>query len=403
MPIRDFFLYKIISNRKLSLIFWFVLCLLGVWQGFRENGLNNYFIYKNVFFHTLHHQNLYVAYPSEYNDINLYGPFFSIVMAPFAWLPDKIGIIAWAFANAAFLLFAISKLPLSNKWQAVLLFLCCHELMICSESVQINPLICGCILLGFAYTEKQKEQYALLFIMAAGFIKIYGFVGLVFLVFSKRQFQFLIWAVIWGVVFFFSPMIIGSFSFLLSSYEGWFETLRIKNAKNILLDGTAIYQNVSVPGMIRRIFYLPQLNDLYILVPAVILFFSQLIYHKKYRDPGFRLYILCSVLIATVIFSSGAESSTYIIAIPGMCIWYFLQPKTKFVRLFFAVAFLLTSFAYSDLFTPWSRNHLFRPYSLKALMPFVTWLLILFQIHSQQFKNAVITKTAKLKVLQYYE
>src|SRR5580765_8799115 len=135
-----FFTGRFLFDKRIAIIIWFGLALAGVLQAFAENGLNNYFIYKQVFFHSLHQKDLYQPYPSEYDDVNLYGPFFGLVIAPFALLPGKIGPVCWVLANAGFLFWAISKLPLENKWKALLLILCSHELMISSASLQTNPL-----------------------------------------------------------------------------------------------------------------------------------------------------------------------------------------------------------------------------------------------------------------------
>jgi hypothetical protein len=116
---------------------------------------------------------------------------------------------------------------------------------------------------------------------------------------------------------------------------------------------------------------------------------SQYLQYKYFGDARYRLYLLCSVLISVVLFSTGSESATYIIAIPGMILWYLLQPKTRLLSVFFALAFLFTSFTYSDIFTPWARAHLSKPYSLKAFFPFVIWVIILIQIHTRQFLKAI--------------
>ena len=390
---------EIFYDRKIALLLWFALALLGARQALDGIGFNNYLIFKSVYYHTLHQQNLYLEYPSEYKDVNLYGPFFSLIIAPFAWLPDKAGALAWAMFNALFLFYAFIKLPLQHKWQTLLLFLCCHELMISCASLQINPIIAGCIILGFSYTIKGKDFWALLFIMAATFIKIYGIVGLAFFFFSKNKIQFIFSAIAWSIVLFFAPLLITSFNFLLQSYKDWLPALQAKNAKNILLDPGSIYQNVSALGMLRRIFYIPYLNDLVVLIPAATLFLSQYLHYEYFKDIRFRLYILCSVLLAVVVFSTGSESTTYIIAMPGMCIWYLLQRKTKWMNAFFIFAFVFTTFAYSDIFTPWSRSHLFRPYSLKALMPFIIWIIILLQIHTKQFLKAIFPELKKRSVL----
>jgi hypothetical protein len=62
--------------------------------------------------------------------------------------------------------------------------------------------------------------------------------------------------------------------------------------------------------------------------------------------------LLASVLIFTVIFSSGSESPTYIIAFAGVSIWFMIQefPGSKGILFLFVFAFLLTSMSPSDLF-----------------------------------------------------
>ena len=47
---------------------------------------NNFLIFRYVYWHTIEQLPLYVAY-DEYWDTNHYGPFFSLVIAPFAMLP----------------------------------------------------------------------------------------------------------------------------------------------------------------------------------------------------------------------------------------------------------------------------------------------------------------------------
>ena len=48
---------------------------------------NNYKIFENVFPHVINGLPLYVEYPTEYYDVNHYGPIFALVIAPFSILP----------------------------------------------------------------------------------------------------------------------------------------------------------------------------------------------------------------------------------------------------------------------------------------------------------------------------
>ncbi|MGZ5197714.1 MAG: hypothetical protein ACXWB7_07170, partial [Kaistella sp.] len=62
---------------------------------------NNYMIFKNVFTNTLAQKNIYLQYPDIHFDSNHYGIFFSILIAPFAILPDWLGIVLWNIANTS--------------------------------------------------------------------------------------------------------------------------------------------------------------------------------------------------------------------------------------------------------------------------------------------------------------
>jgi len=371
-------------NKRVAVFLWFGLSSLTVIQSILLNKLNNFIIYRNVFIHATQKANLYLPYPAEYNDVNLYGPIFSILIAPFAILPVALGAVCWVLANVTFLYYALSKLPLGDKYKNALVILCAHEMMNHSSWLQTNAFVCGCIVLGFVFTNQKKDIWALFFIMLATFTKIYGIAGLVFFLFSSKKPQFILWAVIWSGVFFVAPLLITDHTFLINSYHDWYLALQLKSAKNIDLSHQYYLQDISVMGMIRRIFF-NKLDNAFVLWTGGVLMLSQFVYFRYYSDLRYRLYVLCSVLIFTVIFSTGSESPTYIIALPGVVIWYILQQKTKALNTFFVFALLLTSFSYSDLFTPYFRKYIVMPYSLKALAPTIVWIIILVQVHLKQF------------------
>ena len=154
---------SILYNKKLAAALWFGLSFLAVLFTVKRGGLNNFEVYRHVYFHVIEKVNLYLEYPGEYGDVNLYGPTFSLIIAPFAFLSVKIGAICWVMCNVAFLYFAIYKLPLDVKYKTVLVILCSHEMMNTSSWLQSNALVCGCLLLAFTYTVQKKEPYALFF------------------------------------------------------------------------------------------------------------------------------------------------------------------------------------------------------------------------------------------------
>jgi hypothetical protein len=390
---------KFLFNKKLAITLWFGLSIIAVLLDFVQYKINNYIIFKYSFLHVQQHVNLYLQYPQQYTDVFLYGPVFSVLIAPFAVLPDWLGITLWVLFNTSILYFAIRKLPIKEGWQNAIIILSSHEMMNASSWVQYNAFIGACIILGFAYILKGKEIWALFFIMFAALTKIYGIVGFAFFFFSKNKFNFIKWAVIWTIVFFVLPIILAAPSYIIQCYKDWIESLTKKDLKNTHASLYDDYQDISVMGMIRRIFKVHDFKNIFVTIPAMIVFALQYVKFKYYSDVRYRLYMLCSVLITTIIFTTSAESPTYIIAFPAVCIWFVIQPPSKWVNAVFVFALLLTSFSYSDIFTPYVRDHIVRPYSLKALPCFVLWMIIAYQIFTNQFLKVNLERGLGSKIL----
>ena len=378
-------------NDRVAAALWFGLAFIGiVVEVYHKGTSGNYALFKGVYQHTIQQTNLFVHYP-EYEDINHYGHFFSLIILPFYYLPDKIGIVLWVLFNAAFLYYAIRQLPVSRKYQNFILVFSAHELMLASEWQQTNQMIAACIIIGFVAINKSKETWASFFFLFAAFIKLYGVVGFAFFFFSKNKLKLIGWSIVWGALFFVAPMLLSSYNFIIQTYFDWYNELVYKANKNVRLDINNDYQDISVMGMVRRIFKVQEFRNIWITLPAITLFVRNYFDWKHFADLRFRLYMLCLVLLMTVIFTTSAESPTYIIAFPAVCIWYVLQPKTKWLTPFFIFALLLTSFSYSDIFTPYVREHIVRPYSLKALPCFVMWCIITVQIIRKQFLKVDIS------------
>ncbi|MGC8750494.1 glycosyltransferase family 87 protein [Hydrotalea sp.] len=381
-----FQLYNQLKSNRVAIIIWFGLSLATtIIQVIGHDRFNNFQIFRYVFFHTHQQANLYLEYPQTYDDVNLYGPFFSIIIAPFAVLPKNMGAIAWVLFNTAMLFWAIRKLPIQKEGQNFILVFASVEMMNASSWVQSNAFIAACIILGFCYIWEGKDKWGLFFILIATFIKLYGVVGFAFFFLSRRKIHFIKWTIIWSILFFIAPVLIAPFKFIAQSYMDWFYALSAKSAKNIRLDIQNDYQDISAMGILRRIFKINYLKDIWVLGPAVLLFLSQYLQFKNFNNLRFALYLLCSVLLFTVIFSTGSESPTYIIAFPAVCLWYWLQPKQLSTTIFFVFTFIITSFSYSDLLTPWFRESIARPYAIKALPNVIVWIILIVQISQQQF------------------
>ncbi len=388
------FLFRSVSigaKYKISIvaILWFVMAaaavLAEVLRG--PNSVNNWFIYKGVFNHTLQQVNLYAEYPSEYFDMNHYGPLFSLVVAPFALLPWWPGCIIWCLANAWFLYYAIMKLPLQQRQRSIILLVTAIEMMTSVHNVQFNPMLTAWIILAFVLVDKEKEGAATFFIAAGFFIKLYGIIALVSFLFSKHKIRFVLSFAFWMVVLFCLPMLISSPHFITQSYVDWYHAIIDKNIQNT--DGTLVggMQDISVQGMIRRMMRNPNFSQLWVLIPAGLLYVLPLAKIKAYRSQLFRLLYLALSLIMVVIFSSSAESPTYVIAVAGVGLWFVLQPSppAKWAMAALVFVLLLTSLSATDLFPRFLKKNFIVAYSLKALPCLVVWLIIWWQLMRQKF------------------
>jgi hypothetical protein len=248
---------------------------------------------------------------------------------------------------------------------------------------QLNQFIGAFIILTFTYTIKGKELWATFFIVLGTLTKFYGIVGLAFFFFSPNPRRFISGLFLWGGVLFALPMIISSPHYIINCYFEWYAALVHKNQLN--LGDIRSFQDISAGGFIKRVFHLPELNSLMVLIPAVMIFLLQYTQLKYRYNSRYRLYILCSAIMFPVLFSSSSESPTYIIAIPAICIWYVMQPATKWNNIFIFFAILLVSFSHSDVVTPWVRKNLAVPYALKALPCLVLWLMIAYEIFTKKF------------------
>jgi hypothetical protein len=377
---------------KLLIILWFLLPALFaiVKYSLGPKGYNNYLIYKNVFWNTIHQGNLYDFYPGTYLYQNHYGPSFSFIIALFALMPDVLGIVLWCLVNAAFLYYAIKKLPLDKNSILLVMSIALLELCGSIQSQQFNPMLCSWIILAFLHLVKGRISTAAFFISGGILVKIYGVVGLLFTPFSGKFGKMIIWMLIAMLVLICIPMLYADASFVLHSYVDWYHRLLGKNQENIMTNLTDGMQDISAMGMVRRITGYAGLSNLWFLLPGGLLTLMPLLKRTCYDEERFRLFYLAQVLIGVVIFSTSAESPTYVIAVTGFAIWYaaFGEERPTWMKLMLLLLFILTILSPTDLFPSYIRNVWIKPYALKALPCILAWVIITYQLLF--YRNSVV-------------
>ncbi|TWF37473.1 uncharacterized protein DUF2029 [Chitinophaga polysaccharea] len=373
---------------SLPVLLWFALAFIAGLAEYLHQSFNNYLIFKQVFWHTLEQKNLYLGYPSEYFDVNHYGPVFSLIIAPFALLPDALGVICWTLANAAVLWLAIKKLPLSQQNFLIILLISVVDMMTASHNVQFNTMTAAFVIFAFVLVEEERDIWATFFIALGFLTKLYGIAAIVFFLFSKHQVKFVGYLIMWMILLFCLPMVISSPAFIIQSYADWYQALSDKVVQNTSGLSASNMQDISVMGMIRRTFQTTTFKDIYVLIPAVAIFGLPLLRTSQYKSLCYRMRYLALVLIAVVIFSNSAESATYVIAMVGVGIWYVLQEKkTAWVNAVLVLTIVLTSLSTTDLFPQYVKVHLIRAYALKALPCLIVWLLLIKEAAAGKFDD----------------
>ena len=375
------FSHPFFSDSRTLLGLWLLLPLVAGLM--KISKCNNFLIFKYVFWHTWNGTPLYEAYPNEYWDVNHYGPLFSLVIAPFAVVPHPLGLIMWEIMLSLALFVAIRRMSLPYGNQLFILWFCAHELLTALFMSQFNIAIAAIIIVAYCCIERGKDHWATLLIVVGTLVKLYGIVGLAFFFFSRHKLKFILSFVGWSCLLFVLPMLISSPEYIVEQYKEWYICLTEKNAENIVSGG----QNISLLGMVRKTSGLSDYSDLWLILPGMALFSLPYLRLRQYANEAFRYAFLASVLLFVVLFSTGSESSSYIIALVGASIWYVTSPwrRSRLDLALMIFAFILTSMSPSDLFPAFIRKTYVQPYALKALPCVLIWLKLICEMLTKDY------------------
>lgn len=360
---------------------------------------NNYKIFRASYYHAREEKTLYGFYPQEYGDEYFYGPVFAAVIAPSALLPHFWGFLLWELINAMAILVAVHLLPVTQRQKNQLLLLCAIEYANSVFYMQFNPAITAMILLSFILVERGREQWATLFIVLGTLIKLYPIIGLTFFLFSKNKGRFVLWSAIWSVVFLALPMLISSPAYVLNLYPQWLSALHGKVGLNAYFDSP---QDICVMGVVRRITGNINIPNPPFIAAGAILFLLPLLRFSQYKSFKYRIQTLASALIFIVIFSTGAEHPTYIIAVTGVFIWMLIQDKpystTNIILL--VLVLVITGLGLTDAVPEFIRQPYIARYSMKAWPVIVIWGKIVYELLFTDFvkqKSKIDQQFEKLK------
>jgi len=379
--IKTFFQRPFWSDYRTLLWLWLLLALIA---GIIKSEANNFKIFRGVFWHVWNQTPLYIHYPAEYFDLNHYGPLFSLIVAPFAVVPFPLGRVLWELMLALCLYVAVRQLRMV-KWQHIFIYwFCAHELLTALFMNQFNIAIAAIVVGAYCCVEKERDATATLLIVIGTLVKLYGIVGLAFFFFSRHKTRFILSFIGWSALLFCLPMLISSPEYIIGQYHDWIVRLGEKNADNMF----SLYTNTSLLGLVRKISHCTTYSDLWIIIPGLVAFCLPYLRINQYKNEAFRYAYLAATLMFTVLFSTGSESSGYIIALTGVCIWFVSSPwkRGKWDIALMVFAFILTSLSPSDLFPKYLRDEWVKPYALKALPVAIIWIKLTWEMMTKDYE-----------------
>ena len=332
---------------------------------------NNYVIFKYSFFHLVDGKNLYQVYPSEHWDLYKYSPAFSLFFSVFADFPDYIGLTLWSLLNALIVFFAISRLPgFSTKQKDRILLFCFIELLGSMQNTQSNGLMAGLIILSFVFLEKSNYFLAAFCIVFSIYIKIFGAVAFAMFLLYPNKLKLAAYTLFWMLFMAVTPALVTGFAQLGILYKYWFA---------LLMEDHLASQGLSLVGIINSWFHVSVSKNMVVLV-GMVLFCIPLVRVRQYRNFQFRVLLLASVLLWTIVFNHKAESPTFIISMCGIAIWYWCKERGLADTILMILAFVFTTLSVSDLFPRAVKEEFIKPYSIKGLMSVVIWAKIIYEM-----------------------
>ena len=263
----------------------------------------------------------------------LYTPVFTTIYAPIFLLPEWLGPFVWNGFNYCMLCLAIKTLPqpLAPYRMKIFLFL----LLLILQSTfcfQYNMVVCYIFLFAFTLLENGKPFWATLLIMISATTKYYGAIELGLLLCYPKFWRNMGYALFWGVVLLLLPTINTAFDNVFVLYKemwGTYESHR----------GASDYPGFFyAPGL--KSLLLPNLRFVQLSVLVVIgaMFFW---FKKRWSDFRFRVEALAVMMGYIILFSDSPETHTYIIALSGYMMAFWLQPqRSRFDWILFWLLFI---------------------------------------------------------------
>ena len=374
-----------LSDFRVIFAGWLIMALIPWLSRWLRDAFDlDYSIFYHSFWHAWQQMPLYIIYPEDGNYF-LYGPLFTVLMAPLAVLPYQMGRLLWMLIITVVPFWSIRKTCFTRYQQVFILWFVAAEAYLCTLDSESNSLILAILIFSFYLIDKEEDRWAALLIALGTTTKLFGIVGLAFLPFSRHKLKLIGWTAAWTAILLVLPMLVFGVDYISQQYLAWYDVLVHKNELNQFAAG----QNVSLLGIVRKVSQCATYSDLWLMIPGMVLFALPYLRFRQYQHAAFRQTILASVLMFIILFATSSENYGYIIAMTGVAIWYTAAPwkRSKWDVALMVLAFILTSMSSSDLFYKPLWREVIKPYSLKALPVTIIWLKLTYELCKRDYED----------------
>ena len=302
----------------------------------------------------------------------LYTPVFTTLFTPIFLLPDWLGAYVWNIGNYCLFTLAIWTLPKTFAPYRAKMFL--FLLSILLQSIfcfQYNTVVCYIFLFAFTLLEKDKPFWAVFLIMLSATTKIYGGAELALLFCYPKVWRNFGYAILCGVFFLLLPAINPAFDNVFVLYQQMADILTSHH-------GAADFTGILFARGLKP-FLLPnyRIVQLAVLGILAVLFFWR---HDRWKDFRFRVQALAIIMGFIILFSDSPETHTYIIALTGYQMAFWLQDKrTNIDWVLYWLLFVNFMILPTDVLCPPKiHNFIHETFWLDVYTCFICWLRIIW-------------------------
>lgn len=335
-----------VSHGKQHNFFTFQLSTLDFWKGLDPYGYEKYDF--------------------------LYGPLFSILFAPFAWLGSTVGPFVWNLFNFSMFFCALFTLPVLTESQKCRSYLYLALILATTQmSMQYNPVVAYLFMFSFTLFERGKPFWAILLILVSGFTKIYGIFELALLLCYPRFWRNMLYTLGIAAVFFLLPLVRLAPGELLPYYARWGEVLSQHVDQ---FQFYAVFNLHPIHDLLTPVMTYVQMGSL---AALAVLFAAN---RRRFDRFDFRIGALGILMGWVILFSLSTEKHTYVIALTGYLMWYWAQAQRGWLdkTLFWANLLLLVIVPVDLLCPPPAMRFLCDTAQLNIYCFTFTWLRMIY-------------------------